>query len=260
MLRPEPAGDALLRTIQSELMAAIAFAEQPPSTEGLIRNRKGLDAEAQLGIYAQAVTATWVTALSQTFPAARRWIGEEAFYALARRYLATHPSRSGDLEQLGEGFPAFIAAGIEPEAAELAELCRFEWLVNQLRLAPDVEALGEARLASIDIEALAASRLRLIPRAALFASAHSVVSCWNGEAEPTWEADHVLLIFDELLTIRTLSSAQMSFFERLIGAPSLQVAIHEARPSLEAELPELIAFTLATGALSTGVAANDWTG
>jgi hypothetical protein len=231
----ENEGTQLLRGLQSELIAALVHARQPPTMEGLIRVRHGMAAESLLGLYAIAIAGSWEALLRQTYAAAARLIGEDSFRDLARRYVATHPSTSGDLEDYGAGFATFVEHSAAPVPAELADLCRFEWIVNRLRRAAEAVPLDRAQLVAMDAETLAGCRLRLIPRAERFVSAHPVAARWAGEP-PCAEPDRLLLVVGDTLKRVPLSSIELAFIEAVQASNTLESALEhllQLQPSVD---------------------------
>ncbi len=81
-------------------------------------------------------------------------LGEEAFGAMARAYLAAHPSRHATLRFFGRQLPDFLRA-TEPYAAEpvLAELAALELAVSDTFDASDAADLAVADLTRIAPEA-----------------------------------------------------------------------------------------------------------
>lgn len=117
--------------------------------EGIIAQIDGraLGAAARLGIYRNAIAATRLRVLSESFPAVRALVGAAFFEQLAHRYAARHPSRSGDLCEYGGQFAEFIERS--PEAMEpvpyLADVAQLECLRQQAALAADARVTPEQR-------------------------------------------------------------------------------------------------------------------
>ena len=137
-----------LRELQVEFSAAMRG-----EADGIVASIDGgaLGATARLGIYRNAIAATRLRALSDTFPAIRALVGDAFFERLADRYSDLHPSRSGDLCAYGDRFADFIgrsAEAIEP-VPYLADVARLEWLRQEAALAADARcALDPARLSA----------------------------------------------------------------------------------------------------------------
>ena len=104
-----------------------------------------LGAGARVGIYRNAIAATRLRTLSDSYPAVRALVGDAFFERLAYRYSDLNPSRSGDLCVYGAGFPQFIEQS--PEAIEpvpyLADIARLEWLRQEAALAADADSVPD---------------------------------------------------------------------------------------------------------------------
>ena len=127
-----------LRELQRGFAAAMAMHDR---AEGIVPAIDGgaIGASARLGIYRNAIAATRLRALEDTFPAVLALVGAPFFERLAVRYSDLNPSRSGDLCDYGARFPQFIEGS--PEAIEpvpyLADIANLEWLRQEAALAAD---------------------------------------------------------------------------------------------------------------------------
>ena len=86
-------------------------------------------------------------ALTASFPAVERLVGESCFTGLARRYAREHPSRCGDLQQYGARFAAFLdGVYADSRFRWLTDVARLEWAVEEVHLEPDEPPLERAAL------------------------------------------------------------------------------------------------------------------
>lgn len=135
---------------------------------------------ALLEIYRGNAVGNATTALSLGFPVVRRVVGEEFFDALARAFWAVEPSRSGNLDEYGEGFPAFLAGF--PHVASLpylADVARLELLVRRAAVAADHRPADASLLAGLEPSGLGELGLRLQPGLGLLASPWPVAGIWR---------------------------------------------------------------------------------
>ena len=189
---PDARSRAGLKAFQATLAAAVMTPLTPQETmrKGTAAARKALPlvkpndrltAFERLEIYNIQYWLRVLASLREDFPALQAALGAERFDALARAYLAVHPSRSHTLRNLGRHLPAFLAkpanrkwsAPITPLAVDLA---RFEWA--------QIVAFDEADLPPIPVEAFAPAhgksgdvgrlRFRLQPHLSLLALNHPV--------------------------------------------------------------------------------------
>ena len=81
-----------------ELQASFAAALRDDSAACAVLPRENL------AIYRNNAAISFRSALSLSFPVLRRRVGDDYFRQLAMRYRQHHPSRSGDLHWVGQGF------------------------------------------------------------------------------------------------------------------------------------------------------------
>ena len=132
--------------------------------------------EPAYAVYRNNVLACLGRALADAYPVVERLVGEEFFRHSAYRYIAQHPSRSGDLNEFGEQFPAFLHDFPPVRAlAYLPDVARLEWLCRRALLAADRLPVRLACLA-------------LLPSVQLFASDWPVHRIWQVN-QPGWMGD-----------------------------------------------------------------------
>ena len=118
-------------------------------------------------------------ALAAGFPVIARLVGADYFRQLALEFLAAHPSRSGDLENIGAPYPAFLEHRFaHTEFAYLADVAALEWACQQVLLAADHPAATADTLRSIERGACAELRFRLHPAARLLSSPFPISRIW----------------------------------------------------------------------------------
>lgn len=139
-----------------------------------------LCAEVATAVYRNNVRVVSCNALRGIFPAVCALLGEDCFDGCAVRYLAVHPSRSGDLHELGAALPAFLAT--VPEFAAfpyLPDVARLEWLQRTALTAGDAAAFDFARLRDVAEEDFGSLRFHPAPAARMLRSAWPVYSIWR---------------------------------------------------------------------------------
>ncbi|WP_375772414.1 putative DNA-binding domain-containing protein [Archangium gephyra] len=102
----------------------------PDALERLYTAHPGWDApHSRVALYGQMVRHHVTSTLEKLYPLTRAGVDEARWAELVRAYEASRPSRSFEMNGLGEGFPGFLA----DEAAArglpdfLPALARFEW-------------------------------------------------------------------------------------------------------------------------------------
>jgi hypothetical protein len=141
------------------------------------------DGEAGLAVYRASVLSNFRGALAATYPVVLRLVGESFFAEAARRFAIAHPSMSGDLNEYGARFPAFLAA--YPHAASLAylpDVARLEWACHESERAPQAAPFDFEALARIEPTRYGELRFALHPSVRLIQSAHPVAAIHEANA------------------------------------------------------------------------------
>ncbi|MEP6677788.1 MAG: DNA-binding domain-containing protein [Betaproteobacteria bacterium] len=138
-------------------------------------------ARSRMRLYRGNVQGNVRTALANAYPVCAQLVGEDFFDGLAHAYAARTPSRSGDLNEYGDAFAAFLA-GFAPAVEQvpyLADVATLEWRVHLAHYAADAPQFDAATLAGVAPARLA--QLRFVPAAAtaLVESRWPVASVWR---------------------------------------------------------------------------------
>lgn len=145
--------------------------------------------DAEYTIYRDNALACWTRALSNTYPVVEKLVGETFFREAARRFFERFPSRSGNLDDLGEDFAAFLR-GYPPagELAYLPDVARLEWNCHRALLAAEHVPFDPERFAQVPPEQYAQLRFGVHPSVSFFASDWPVHRIWQVN-QPGWEGD-----------------------------------------------------------------------
>ncbi len=140
-------------------------------------------AAERIAIYRRTIGANYRNALGATYPVVQRLVGTAFFHAAVDHFVREHPSRSGDLNEYGDAFGAFLA-GYRPAAAlrYLADVARLEWAIDEANRARDFTPAPDivlGALTSVPPERLSGLRLMLEPSCRLLASAFPVLRIWQ---------------------------------------------------------------------------------
>ena len=205
-----------------------------------------LGAARRLAVYRHNVLANLRGALKDIFPVVHRIVGDAFFLHAADRFIAVTPSRSGDLNQFGREWPAFLAA--YPHAAELpylADVARLEWAWHECFHAAEAAPLDLGRLATIEPDAHGSLVFRLHPAVRLLASRFPLLRIWQvnqdgftGTLQIDWQAGgDALLVRREApggveVVIQALAPGAFRFLCELQARQALEPA---AAAALEAD-------------------------
>ena len=226
----------MLRETQIVFAAALLAGDAKAHTEAAERIRAGkMTATRRLEIYRHNVHANLRGVLKDIYPVIHAIVGDAFFQQAADQFVGTHPSRSGDLNQFGGEWAAFLAA--YPHAAELPylrDVARLEWAWHQSFHAGDGQACDLAQLAAIPAEEHGALCFFLHPAVRLIESDFPILRIWEvnqpafgGEIKVDWDAP-----VDTLLVYRT--DGVEVLIKRITGAGFAFLQALEQHASLEA--------------------------
>lgn len=193
-----------------------------------------------LGIYRGNVKAHAAKAIAAAYPVIGKLVGGEFFLGLASEYQSRFPSASGDLNEYGEAFAAFLADF--PPAREipyLADVARLEWRVHRAHHAADPGPFDPARLACVPAEQQLHLRPRLHPACHVLPSAYPIARIWevhqdifNGEFEVEFAGNPAnALVFRPRFRVEVaqIDDAQAAFLQAALDGQTLGVALAAAQ-------------------------------
>jgi len=128
-------------------------------------------------VYRNNVVVGLVEALSVTYPAVARLVGDEFFRGAAGVFVRRAPPRSPLLFDYGGGFADFLD-GFEPARSVpyLGDVARLEWAWNEAYHAADAPTLDPAALAAIPPDRLAELCIKMHPATRLVPSRYPIVT------------------------------------------------------------------------------------
>lgn len=123
-----------------------------------------------------------VAALEDTFSTVRTIVGKEFFRVLAKQFVGNADSSSGDLNEYGRDFPAFLAGSQSNETLPyLADIARLDWTWLELLRAPYQAGDWLAHLLALSPAAWSEATAR--PAGIVIASPYPVYSIFKLSAE-----------------------------------------------------------------------------
>ena len=190
--------------------------------------------ERGLAIHRANVNAAAVKALSAAYPVISQVVGTEFFDALAREYRRANPSTSGDLNEYGAAFAAFLAGF--PHVSHLAylpDLARLEWRVHEAQGAADGRAWDAATIGSVDAQRQDAICFAWAPGTAVVESSYPVARLWiihqdgyEGEFTVDWTTAERALVAREGLcvSVHVLDEGEAAFLGAALDGRTLGAA------------------------------------
>lgn len=195
----------------------------------------------RLAVYRSNARENFAAALEAAFPLLHGLMGHDEFRAMAWAYQQYCPSRSGNLFYCGAGLTDFLAAHLDgtPDAP-LAEVSRFEWLIQQLLVAADEPASFDfAKLGALSDAQHGSLGFRFHPATRLYSSALPIFALWREHQHSgvvtlapraRTEGTDSLLIrrAGNGIELHRLQEPEFLFLEALSGAKCLVAAVEYA--------------------------------
>jgi Putative DNA-binding domain len=232
-----------LHEVQSGFMHALLDGEMERAA--ILVAAQGIAPAHRLGVYAATARANFIDSLISSFPAIRRLVGEDYFKQCARGYHTRHPSRSGDLQPLGQAFAQYLwEVHGDGEYRYLGDVARLEWLLQETLLAADHGPLDLAKLRRVAPAAYDDLRFTLHPSARLFESRFPCLAIWEANVACDTEPelidlgagpDRVLLIRGGgQLSFHRLSHAEQGFLHSVQAGERFAVAVESGAHAFDA--------------------------
>ena len=140
----------------------------------------GLDVESRLRIYRNNLHQGFFKALALEFPVIQRLVGQDYFQHLALEFQANHPSRSGNLNHIGQQFPQFLGGLLGgTRYAYLSDVAALEWAYLVAMGAPEATPLDPSVLLKFSPDTFAELRFTLHPACRLVRSVYPVLRIWQ---------------------------------------------------------------------------------
>lgn len=210
-----------------------------------------------LAVYRNNAVSAAVEALSSTYPAVSRLVGEAFFRAMARGYWRVHPPRARSLLFYGEAFADFIASF---EAASglpyLPDVARIDRAWIEGHHAPESRALTATNLTALGEAGLGALRPGLRPCVRLLNSDFPAYAIWrtNREDETVTpiRLDHgaqtaLVMRRGGEVTHRETTAAEHAYLTAVRNGASLQAAADAAAPMTDGDIVTLFIDLLGEG-------------
>jgi hypothetical protein len=243
-----------------QAFAADLWGEELQHMEGLILDDQ-LSAARQFNVYRNNFRISLTDALADIFPVVEQLVGREFFGFMADRYIRTHPSRSGNLHNLGCAMAEFLSH-FKPvhELPYLPDVARLEWAYHEVFHAAAPAAFEPKALATVAVERYRELHFDLGPACRLVRSSFPIFRIWQ-VIQPDYVGDNhvnleegpeaVLVVRPELeVELRRVDSAESAFLKALDSGNSLGAAVAEGlKNSVDFDLQSVLARHLSSGTL-----------
>ena len=223
-----------LAKTQADFSTALAAATVPAGLRG-----EATQSARRFAVYRNNVRLARMNALGGAYPVLRRIVGEPFFERLAREYALSHESHSGDLNQYGADFNAFLADfAPAAELPYLPEVARLEWLVHCSYYAADSVPLDPASLALLDESQWGALCFRLAPAVSAAAFIWPVARIWEVnqpqyagamQVDPQPQTSYALIFRPQYdVQVAALGAGEHAFVAALTAGRTLAQALRQA--------------------------------
>lgn len=153
-----------LREVQIAFFAAIR-SEDAGAMADLVLDA-GIPPQRRMQIYRNNYRIGALAAMQAAYPVVERLGGADWFEQSAANFQQTHPSRSGDLQNLGAGYPEFLHSELaNTDYVYFSDVAALEWCYQNVLTAEERPPVDIALLRAVAPEDY--ERLRFVPRPAL---------------------------------------------------------------------------------------------
>ena len=257
-----------LQTLQSDFCAAIF--NQGVAEQTLLAALDGAAEVSQRGLaaYRRSIFGNLGHALQATYPVLFTIVGGPFFREVARQYLLSHASLSGDLNDYGGKMAEFLAA--YPHAQDLPylpDVARLEWAIQSVYYAAETPEVDLSLLATTPPERYGELGFTLNPATARIDSPWPLSDIWRVNQEGFAGDMHLnidlkagspvlpYLVLRQagLVRVEALSQGQATLWHALQAGMTLNVATEQALAQdpdfdLAAALQAMVAAGLLLGA------------
>ncbi len=166
-----------------ELLQAIRLGHALPAQ---LAHSPHYPTEQALEVYRNGYRGNLQGALLMIYPVVAQIVGEDFFKYMARKYIQTHPSRSGNLHDYGSRMADFIST-FQParHLQYLSDVATLEWACHKAYYAADVLPFDYSTLRNIDAEEYGNLIGLCHPACDLIFSLYPIVDIWHAHQSDT---------------------------------------------------------------------------
>jgi len=221
-----------------ELQQKLGQALRGGATDNLPLRDRGLPGVQRLQVYRNNHASALREALRAVYPVTERLVGEAFLAIAADAYAASNPSHSGNIQEYGGAFPAFLGAYAPAvQLPYLSDVAALEWRRLQTAIAVPHVSMDLQALATVPEDLLPELRFHHQPAARALESAYPILSIWEfcQDPEPTGQLDigsdgeRVLFSRPALdVEMRRISAGEYAFLKILCRGETFAAACQAA--------------------------------
>ncbi|MFK7794564.1 MAG: putative DNA-binding domain-containing protein [Gammaproteobacteria bacterium] len=194
----------MLVNLQKEFWAALYNSDNAVLLS--ICEQGNLKPSERIEIYRTNVRLLHVSVLMSVYPICEKILGSDYFKQIAKTYVQKNPSKSFDLNQYGDGFPAFLQKLIEQRAEltdfqYLADLAQLEWQIQEVYFSADNIKLDMTEFQSACAAQAGEMNFSLQASVSVFASEYPIAELWEMHQSDAVENKAIVAAEHEYLCI-----------------------------------------------------------
>lgn len=166
-----------------QAFAADLWGDDLQHLQGLILDDQ-ISAARRFNVYRNNFQSSLIDALAAIYPVVEQLVGLEFFGFMTDRYIRAHPSRSGNLHNLGNEMASFLRS-FQPASTlpYLSDVARLEWAYHQVFHAPAARPFEPEVLEQMSTEEYPDLCFNLGPACRLVCSAFPIFGIWQVNQE-----------------------------------------------------------------------------
>ncbi len=243
-----------------QAFAADLWGDDLHHMQGLILDDQ-LPAARLFNVYRNNFQTSLTDALAAIYPVMEQLVGREFFGIIADQYIRTHPSRSGNLHNLGDAMAVFLGRyRAVSKLPYLPDVARLEWAYHQVFHAESPKLFEPKALEQVLAEDYPKLRFTLGPACRLVSSTYPIFRIWqvnqenhvgNQEVDLDTGPESVLIVRLELeVELQRLEPAETEFLGALESGSNLSEAVEVSlKSSPDFDLQSTLARFLSSGGL-----------
>ncbi len=243
-----------------QAFAADLWGDDLHHMQGLILDDQ-LPAARRFNVYRNNFQTSLTDGLAAIYPVVEQLVGSDFFSFMADRYIRTHPSRSGNLHNLGHALAGFLNRfQAVSKLPYLADVARLEWAYHEVFHADFPKTFDPKTLEQVAAESYPKLRFNLGPACRLVCSKYPIFRIWTVNQEGhvgddtvdlDTGAESVLIVRPELeVELWRLDSADSALLGALESGNNLGQAVDASLAySPDFDLHSALARFLSSGAL-----------
>ena len=209
-----------LAELQNDFISAIYDSN---NQEILAEIKEGkIDKTEIFDIYRRNILSNLISALRITYNLIYKKIGEKKFTKIAKDFILSNPSSSGNLDDYHPEFSSFLKSSDLQNNDFLSELAAFEWLLHLSYLAANGSGINVENLQKLPGEKLFGVKFKLHPSCFMIKANHDLISIHAGNNKKIKKQINILINRDSgEVRAEAISNQELSFLKAISEGKTL---------------------------------------